>query len=669
MKNEKKSAKPFIVFPCRVYPHAFLQAPYKRVKKLIDGDSQGTTPDVPSKASIPIVVEQDTTLGGLEGEPARVQIPAGAFMTDASASISYSDTLPALPEEGWTGLGATLNVELESAQTRSDQPMQVRMKFDAAGIKEPGEVFVGYYNEQHGWYFFKPDSVDLDQGVLTFTTFHFSQHAPFSAEEAKRIEKYLEQKATETFVKETTLGKSQEEVEAMVKTILEQGAGIKDNRVLEIITKGVVEQMPFGSIAVAIYDHDSEELTQSTLEETLKVLGKYVASDDNLLKEITSDQVKSFANDLTNNAILISDLNKFANRVVELSNEVITNVWFNPELEKAFQVYKNGAEGGWFGYSVDAQDWDQLSAQMRGVFAKVQSDYVSSYCNRRGINPDQLSEDERNAIARNGMEALKAQFDERLSNQEKIDEIKDKQEKLIELFANQQLLIRDSVNPMYAGQEDLEMLMNRLFLMTEKIMRDTGRTEIIFHSFDEDIDRPGTQIYGQQIAQLARTWYINREISPEQTEKAYHQALIDMGLIEDENLIHGVEPQKVTCTGDYVITFTNVYDDGSTRVCSFTIPFSLEFWNVGALGGAEYSGASYTWSYVNFLWDDCSVDNLGERVSTGEFSGGPDGHATIGWANFSLNSGATASISFSDEDENVSGSCTILNTSAFSGWK
>ena len=122
--------------------------------------------------------------------------------------------------------------------------------------------------------------------------------------------------------------------------------------------------------------------------------------------------------------------------------------------------------------------------------------------------------------------------------------LKDKQEKLIELFANQQLLIRDSVNPMYAGQEDLETLMNRLFLMTEKIMRDTGRTEIIFHSFDEDIDRPGTQIYGQQIAQLARTWYINREISPEQAEKAYHQALIDMGLIEDENLIHGVEPQR-----------------------------------------------------------------------------------------------------------------------------
>lgn len=667
MKNNRQNI--FLCFLLGSIITLSCRLPLSALKNLIESGSQETTLDVPSKAPIPIAVEQDTTLGGLEGEPARVQIPAGAFMTDASASISYSDALPALPEEGWVGLGASLSVELESEQTRSDQPMQVRMEFDATGIEEPGEVFVGYFNEQHGWYFFEPDSVDLDQGVLTFTTFHFSLNAPFSADEAKRIDKYLDKKATETFVKENSLGKSQGEVEAMVKTILEQGVGINDNRVVEIIIKGVVEQMPLGNIAVAIYDHDSEELTQATLEETFKALGNYVASDDNLLKEITSDKVKIFANSLSHNAMLVFDLNKFANRVVELSNEVITNVWFNPEIEKAFQVYKNGAEGGWFGYSVDARDWDQLSVQMRGIFAKVQSDYLSSYCSRRGINPDQLSEDERNTIAQNGMEALKAKFDERLSNQEKIDEIKAKQEQLIELFANQQLLIRESVNPMYAGNEDLETLMNRLFLMTEKIMRDTGRSEIIFHSFDENIDRPGTQIYGQQIANLVRTWYINREISPEQAEKAYHQALIDMGLIEDENLIHGVEPQKVTCTGDYVSTFTEVYEDESARVCSFTMPFSIEFWNVGALGGAEYSGASLTWSFVSFKYADCSIGNLEERVSTGEFSGGPNGHATIGWANFSLNSGVTASVSYSDEDEYVSGSCTILNPSAFSGWK
>ncbi len=362
-------------------------------------------------------------------------------------------------------------------------------------------------------------------------------------------------------------------------------------------------------------------------------------------------------------------MNKFANRVIELTDEVITNVWFNPEIEKAFQVYKNGAEGGWFGYSVDPGNWTLLSQQMRGVFLKVQYDYVNAYCNQRGLDPDLLSPEKRDEIAQVGMDHLKTQFDERLANQKQIDEIKANQEALIELFAKQQLLQRDSVNPMFAGDEDLETLMSRLLNLTEKIMRDTGRSEIIFHSFDEDIDKPGTQIYGQQIADLARIWYINREKSPEQAEKAYKQALIDMGLIKDENLIYGVEPQKVTCEGNYTFTNSRQKDeDKPVETCSFTIPFKLEFWNVGALGGSEFAGATFTWSYVNFYWSQCELDQMTERSDDGEFSGGPNGHSSIAWATIQLMSGQTGSLSYSDEDEVMSGTCTISNPDSFAGW-
>ena len=639
--------------------------PFIATKNSTDSESQEkiqtATPIAIEQSGKPVPSDQDTTLGGMGDDPAAILIPAGAFEMDISAEVSYPDALPAEPGQGWTGLGTPLQVDLESEQTRSDQPMQVTMAFDPQGIQEPGEVFVGYFHEEHGWYFFEPDSVDLAQGTLTFTTYHFSLNAGFKADEAKRIDQFLDKSATETFVRQTNQGKTQEEVEAMVKEILEQGAGINDNRVLEIITKGVVEQLPFGSMAVALYDKNSEELAQATLEETLKALGKYVASDENLLKEITSDRVKAMASDITNNAILINNLNKFANRVIELTDEVITNVWFNPEVEKAFQVYKNGAEGGWFGYSVDPGDWTLLSQQMRGVFLKVQYDYVNAYCNQRGLDPDTLSQETRDEIAQAGMDRLKAQFDERLANQAKIDEIKAHQKQLIELFTEQQLLQRDSVNPMFAGDEDLEMLMSRLLNLTERIMRDTGRSEIIFHSFDEDIDRPGTQIYGQQIAELARIWYINRETSPEQAEKAYKQALIDMGLIEDENLIYGVEPDKVTCEGSYVATYTELDTDGNPVACSYTVPFSLELWNVGALGGAEYGGATLNWSYVNYDLSGCKLNELGERSTTGDFSGGPNGHMSAGWASIQLYSGESASISFSDEDENVSGTCSILN--------
>ena len=630
---------------------------------------------------------QNATLGGMDGGSGEIFIPAGAYESETSAQLAYLEALPADPEQGWTGLGIPMTVSIESEQTRSDKPMQVTMQFDTQDVKEPGEVFVGYYHEQYGWYFFEPDAVDMTQSTLTFTTYHFSSYAGFQADEAKRIDQFLEKSATESFVRQTSQGQSQEQVEAMVKAIMEQGAGIKDDRVLEIITKAVVEQIPGGDMAIALHDMNTDALTQATMDATLSELGKLLSSDDSPLRELTDaggtigafasasghftegdyeEGLRIMADEIANNIPVISNVKKIGERAVELADEVITNVWFNPEIEKAFQVYKNGAEGGWFGYSVDARNWTALSTQMRGSFLKVQSDYVDSYCKARGIDPAGLSEEKRNQIADMGMDRLKSQFDERVSNQEQIDEIKANKQALMEMFAKQQLLIRDTVNPMYTGNEDLEMLMSRLLNMSEKILRDTGRSEIIFHSFDEDIDRPGTQIYGQQLAEIARIWYINREKSPEEAEAAYQQALIDMGLVEDDNMIYGVEPKKVSCTGTY--TYSNTHLTEPVKTCSFSIPFSLEFWNVGAAGGAEYAGATFNWQYVDFKWADCKTSQIANKSTSGSFSGGPNGNTTVGCASIQLSAGEMGSLSYSDEDETMSGTCTISNPSAFAGW-
>lgn len=634
-----------------------------------------------------IALDQDTILSGKEGKPVAIRIPSGAFDTDTSAQLSCLDALPSDHGEGLTGLGTPIMVSLEGEHARSDEPMQVTIQFDTQGIKEPGEVLVGYYHELHGWYLFEPDAVDVAQGILTFTTYHFSVFSGFKADEAKRIDHFLEKEAVETFVRQTSQAQSQAQIEAMVKTIMEKGAGIHDNRVLEIITKAVVEQIPGGDIAVALHDMNTDALAKATLETTLSELGKLISSDDSALREITDagsavgafasaagyfaegdneEALRVMAGEIADNIPVISNIKKIGARAVELADEVITNVWFNPEIEKAFQVYKNGAEGGWFGYSVDPLNWTALSTQMRGAFLKVQSDYVKSYCDARGTDPATLSPDQRNQIADMGMEHLKSQFDERITHMKQIEEIKANKQALMEKFAEQGLLRPEYGNPMYTGNEDLEMLMSRLLNMTDKILQDTGRSEIIFHSFDEDIDRPGTQIYGQQVVKLARIWYTDRGKNPEQAEKAYRQALIDMGLVEDKNLIYGVEPQKVVCEGEYNLII--MHFEEPVKSCTFSVPFSIEFWNVGALGGADFAGASFYWQYVNFNWDDCSVSSYGENISSGEFSGGPNGHMKIGWATIQLSAGKTGSLSYSDDDETMSGQCTVSNPAAFNGW-
>ena len=144
------------------------------------------------------------------------------------------------------------------------------------------------------------------------------------------------------------------------------------------------------------------------------------------------------------------------------------------------------------------------------------------------------------------------------------------------------------------------------------------------------------------------------------------ETMIALATWEAENLIYGVEPQKVICEGDYTLTMTRLTEP--VKSCSFTVPFTLEMYNVGALGGDEFSEATFYWSYVDFQWPDCSVEKMTDTLSTGTFSGGPNGHTDVAWANIQLYTGQTGSVTFTDEDESVSGRCAINNPSVFSGW-
>ena len=124
--------------------------------------------------------------------------------------------------------------------------------------------------------------------------------------------------------------------------------------------------------------------------------------------------------------------------------------------------------------------------------------------------------------------------------------------------------------------------------------------------------------------------------------------------------------EKMTCEGEYTTTATNL--ENTDEICSFIVPFMLEFWNVGALGGLDYEGVTFYWSYVDFNWGDCTITKMTDTTSTGQFSGGPGGSINVTWASIQLKYGQTAILSYNDEDESVEGTCTIDKPAAFSGW-
>jgi hypothetical protein len=112
---------------------------------------------------------------------------------------------------------------------------------------------------------------------------------------------------------------------------------------------------------------------------------------------------------------------------------------------------------------------------------------------------------------------------------------------------------------------------------------------------------------------------------------------------DDSNLIHGVVPAKVTATR-------------SGKTNSGTFYFSYEFWNVGELGGQEYSKVIST-SYFS--------ENESKSVQEGYFTGGPNGDIYIqgsqGQIHLKLHDGVTITNEGGD-------SFSIDNPQAFKGW-
>jgi len=115
-------------------------------------------------------------MGDLNANKVSVAIPKGALDADVEVRLANPNDLPKYAGSVVNTLGAPIEVSL-GKPTRLNEKATVSFKIPADKIPAANQVDhlrVAYYDGT-AWEYIKPDKVDLGSGIITFSTYHFSQ--------------------------------------------------------------------------------------------------------------------------------------------------------------------------------------------------------------------------------------------------------------------------------------------------------------------------------------------------------------------------------------------------------------------------------------------------------------------------------------------------------------
>ncbi len=490
----------------------------------LTGSEDHTVLDQKTTIEKPITMqagEDDITMGDFSKHGLLVQIPQASFDEQTEVTLSNPDQIVYFDSNGLSPLGAPLKIEINGQQKRLSQPATIIIGFDSTGIKEQGEVFAAYYHDLYGWELFRPEAVDLERGIMGFSTYHFSEFCAVQADEERRIKEYVKKKSIDEFANTTWGEQSKQEVERMVKQLLKESLNVPpENKIAQIITRAVIEEIPGGKYGLAIYDGKPEDFTNEVLSKTFE----HITYNGDSLKELGvedgpiaamsraaasfsegeyEDALKHLSEGIADSVPAIKKFKKVGETTIKVTKHIRDDLYLETEMMKAFDVYKNGSDAGRYGYNVSAGDWTSVVAQGHGFFSKFSYEELA---------------------------VLKQNFDKRIERWEEIDRIEAANTAFIELMQKKGYLNYGG-NPMISekGNEDLEMLLNRLFRMSERIRRESDRYEIVIRPDDferaEWAGEDDNLILAEHIAILVDTWYT-------EGQEAYIDKMIELGLIE-----------------------------------------------------------------------------------------------------------------------------------------
>lgn len=467
--------------------------------------------------------EQDVLAGDLEGSGLLVHIPAGSFDQQTALVVAPVEETPVVPAEQMTLSGA---VEVSAGEpVRLNQPttitFQVNDPADLQAMAEGG-LWAAYYNGE-AWEYFPPDVVDLEAGTLSFETFHFSLQGYGQINIQERLNQYAHSQAVSSFVQSNLMDASVNQlVSQTVDHLLTERLKISDESLKAKVISSLVNDDAWGSMVQQLRDGNVTDFVK-----TLNVFAgqKIVENVDasllaSSLETVSNDTAVEFTESAAQAAAyLVEGQPKEAARILgeKIADQFLVttlakgavevvqhqiDVWKDAEIEAAFQAYKNGTSGYFWGYNVDPLQFDDLYNQMRGIAVRLEQEAVQREIQRREeMSMRPATDEELNAVRERAKADLKQQFEQRIQQEADLAQREQQTQDLIARMQAANLLEKNrfGFDPAY---DTLETRLDKLFHLAKKILRDTGRSSWTSGTFTTE-----KVISSAEMAILMQAWY------------------------------------------------------------------------------------------------------------------------------------------------------------------
>jgi hypothetical protein len=515
---------------------------------------------IPQEIMITADPENTTHFGSLAENDVEVNIDPHAFESAQVIKLHTPSSIPDL-EDGQKLAGSPIEIfAAEQDSVRLAQKTRIIFKFDKDLITndiDESFVRIGYFNGEK-WEYIRPADIDMDAGLVTLETYHFSLLAPKISDSKKITEQFIHSQSLDNIIRDDLNNRSDFVTDQIVTMTLTK-MGITDPEMQKKVFDKVASAEAYKEIYDLYQKGDSDAANQKVAllagEKIVEIvpasalkdaLGGVIGVADDIEKAAQAagyaaeGQYKEAAKIIGENIadkFLITTATKIA---VEVVDGQIQN-WKNAEVDAAYQAYKNGADGYFWGYNVDAGDFDTVWDQMRGVGRQLEIEAIKKEnAIRTAGGMPELSEKEEALVRARVKRAYKRQFEKR---SEKEDIITAEEEKLKMIFTafEKADLFSNAIGPRgldkgYTYETKLEMLHH----FAQKMMRDVDRKEITERDFSD------TKLSTNDLA-IAAKKYFSEPNGKEQYEE-YIKERFDIGLYPKIDEIAGSWSGTITIT-------------------------------------------------------------------------------------------------------------------------